>query len=128
METKVAIIKDIKKDIKFIEEAAEIIRNGAEYAFNNHWFTPETCINGTAAFLYNNYFKNGQNTQYFQKYNVVTSSPYTNQYMQNIRAANDEGYRVAKSYESNGQLDLHFEFTIPVYENMPSSASPRPNT
>ena len=106
----------------------EIIRNGAEYAFNNHWFTPETCINGTAAFLYNNYFKNGQNTQYFQKYNVVTSSPYTNQYMQNIRAANDEGYRVAKSYESNGQLDLHFEFTIPVYENMPSSASPRPNT
>ena len=28
METKVAIIKDIKKDIKFIEEAAEIIRNG----------------------------------------------------------------------------------------------------
>ena len=106
----------------------EIIRNGAEYAYNNHWFTPEMCINGTAAFLYNNYFKNGQNTQYFQKYNVVTSNPYTNQYMQNIRAANDEGYRVAKSYESNGQLDLHFEFTIPVYENMPSSASPRPNT
>ena len=106
----------------------EIIRNGAEYAYNNHWFTPEMCIQGTAAFLYNNYFKNGQNTQYFQKYNVVTSDPYTNQYMQNIRAANDEGYRVAKAYESNGQLDLHFEFAIPVYENMPSAASPRPNT
>ena len=105
---------------------ADIIRNGAEYAYNNHWFTPEMCIQGSAAFLYNNYFKNGQNTQYFQKYNVVTSNPYTNQYMQNIRAANDEGYRVAKAYESNGQLDLHFEFSIPVYENMPSTACPRP--
>lgn len=107
---------------------ADIIKNGAEYAYNHHWFSPEMCIQGSAAFLYNNYFKNGQNTQYFQKYNVVTSTPYTNQYMQNIRAANDEGYRVAKTYESNGQLDLHFEFTIPVYENMPSTACPRPNT
>ena len=33
METKVAIIKDIKKDIKFIEEAAEIIRDGGTVAF-----------------------------------------------------------------------------------------------
>ena len=107
---------------------ADIIRNGAEYAYNNHWFSPEMCIQGTAAFLYNNYFKNGQNTQYFQKYNVVTSNPYTNQYMQNIRAANDEGYRVAKAYESNGQLDLHFEFSIPVYENMPTTACLRPKT
>ena len=33
METKVAIIKDIKKDIKFIEEAAQVIRNGGTVAF-----------------------------------------------------------------------------------------------
>ncbi len=33
MDTKVAIIKDIKKDIKFIEEAAEIIRDGGTVAF-----------------------------------------------------------------------------------------------
>lgn len=33
MDTKVAIIKDIKKDIKFIEEAAEIIRDGGIVAF-----------------------------------------------------------------------------------------------
>ena len=33
METKVAIIKDIKKDIKFIEEAAEVIRVGGTVAF-----------------------------------------------------------------------------------------------
>ena len=33
METKVAIIKDIKKDIRFIEEAAQVIRNGGTVAF-----------------------------------------------------------------------------------------------
>ena len=33
METKVAIIKDIKKDIKFMEEAAEVIRAGGIVAF-----------------------------------------------------------------------------------------------
>ncbi len=33
METKVAIIKDIKKDIKFIEEAAQVIKNGGIVAF-----------------------------------------------------------------------------------------------
>ena len=33
METKVAIIKDIKKDIRFIEEAAQVIRDGGTVAF-----------------------------------------------------------------------------------------------
>ena len=33
METKVAIIKDINKDIKFIEEAGDIIRDGGTVAF-----------------------------------------------------------------------------------------------
>ena len=33
METKVAIIKDINKDIKFIEEAGAIIRDGGTVAF-----------------------------------------------------------------------------------------------
>ena len=33
METKVAIIKDIKKDIRFIEEAGKVIRNGGTVAF-----------------------------------------------------------------------------------------------
>ncbi|MDU5260871.1 MAG: L-threonylcarbamoyladenylate synthase, partial [Clostridium celatum] len=33
METKVAIIKDIKKDIKFMEEAAKVIRAGGIVAF-----------------------------------------------------------------------------------------------
>ena len=105
------------------------IQAGAKYAYDRHWFTPETCIIGSAEFLKENYINKGQATLYFQKYNVVDKSNlYNHQYMQNIRAANDEGNQIYKSYRDNGMLDSQFEFIIPVYENMPSSASPRPKT
>lgn len=46
--------------------------------------------------------------------------------MQNIRAANDEGNTMYQAYNNNGILDSSFEFTIPLYENMPKQVSPRP--
>ena len=106
----------------------EIIAKGAAYAYNHHWFTPEFCINGTAKWIYDNYLTNGQNTKYFEKYNVVSSPYYTHQYMQNIRAANDEGNSTAKSLEAAGLLNYPYEFLIPVYENMPAGACSRPTT
>ena len=106
---------------------AEIIKNGAKYAYDNHWFTPQTCINGSVSFLNNGYFKKGQTTLYFQKYNVVDKNNlYNHQYMQNIRAANDEGKRISDEYKKNGLLNLQFEFVIPVYENMPATVCPSP--
>ena len=107
---------------------AEIIQNGAAYAYNSHWFTPETCIAGSARFLNTGYLSRGQSTLYYQKYNVVAEPYYSNQYMQNIRAANDEGKRISDEYKENGLINGEFEFTIPVYENMPATASPRPAT
>lgn len=102
---------------------AEIIRNGAAKAYQEKWFSPELCINGSVKFLNNEYFKKGQTTLYFQKYNVVDKNNlYNHQYMQNIRAANDEGKRISDDYKRNGLLNLRFEFVIPVYENMPSKA------
>ena len=105
---------------------AEIIQNGAKYAYDHHWFTPETCILGSASFLNSGYLSKGQTTLYFQKYNVVNKPYYENQYMQNIRAANDEGARISDEYKKNGLINGEFEFVIPVYENMPTSAVPRP--
>ncbi len=105
----------------------EIIANGSQYAFEHRWYTPEACIYGTAQYIYNNYLNHGQNTKYFEKYNVVVKPYYTNQYMQNIRAANDEGYATAKAFERNGLLNTPYEFLIPVYENMPVTACPRPS-
>ncbi len=106
---------------------ASSIENGAAYAYNHHWFTPETCIEGSAEFLARDYISIGQSTLYYQKYDVVGDELYTHQYMTNIRAANDEGQRMGKDYKENGLIDLPFEFTIPVYENMPSEPSPRPS-
>ncbi len=106
---------------------AQIIANGAKYAYDHHWFTPQTCISGSVSFLSSDYFKKGQTTLYFQKYNVVDKNNlYNHQYMQNIRAANDEGKRISDEYRRNGLLGLQFEFVIPVYENMPSKACPSP--
>ena len=104
----------------------DIMTSGAKYAYENKWFSPEFCINGTAQWIYNNYLSNGQNTKYFEKYNVVKPPFYTHQYMQNIRAANDEGYNTAKSLEKNGLLNSSYEFLIPVYEEMPDTACIRP--
>ena len=100
---------------------------GARYAYEKEWFTPEASIKGGAEFLTKNYISKGQSTLYFQKYNVVnTADLFGHQYMQNIRAANDEGNTIYKTYKNSGILDSHFEFIVPLYENMPQSACPRP--
>ena len=100
---------------------------GAEYAYDHEWFTREASIIGGAEFLREKYFTTGQTTLYFQKYNVVdTSNLFYHQYMQNIRAANDEGYKMRKTYDANDILDSHFEFIIPMYNNMPDETCGRP--
>jgi len=99
---------------------------GAKYAYARQWFTPEASIKGGAEFLKKNYISKGQSTLYFQKYNVISSPLYEHQYMQNIRAANDEGNRIYKSYKSQGLLDCQFEFLIPIFDNMPAADSPVP--
>ena len=100
---------------------------GARHAYSQGWFTPEASIKGGVEFLTKNYIDVGQSTLYFQKYNVINKNNlYGNQYMQNIRAANDEGNRIYNSYVKSGILDSHFEFVVPLYEGMPSSACPRP--
>ena len=105
----------------------DIWRNGAEYAYNNHWTSPEFCIEGSAEFLSRDYISIGQSTLYYQKYDLI-GDLYTHQYMTNIRGANDEGKRISDEYKANGLIDLPFEFTIPVFENMPAEKSPRPST
>ena len=62
---------------------------------------------------------------YFQKFNVINKN-YSHQYAQNIQDANSKGNTIYKGYRDNGLLEKAFNFIIPVYENMPASAYPRP--
>ena len=100
---------------------------GAKFAYEQGWTTAEASIKGGAKFLKEEYLNVGQTTLYFQKFDVIeTGGLYNNQYMQNIRAANDEGNSMYQTYEDNVILNSTFEFTIPLYENMSKEACKRP--
>ena len=105
----------------------EGILSGARKAYESGWFTPEASIKDGTKFIREKYIDVGQTTLYFQKFNVVDKSNlYGHQYMQNILAANNEGNSMYRAYNTNGILSSAFEFTIPLYENMPGQAAPRP--
>ncbi|MCQ2519343.1 MAG: Ig-like domain-containing protein [Lachnospiraceae bacterium] len=95
---------------------------GLTYAKNAGWNTRYKSLQGGAQTIGNGYILKGQDTIYYQKYNVGPSSAYakyTHQYMQNIQAPSTEGYKTWQSYKNAGSLNAPFLFTIPVYENMP---------
>lgn len=105
------------------------IANGLKYAktpgsYGRPWDTPMKSINGGAQFLAQSYIGKGQNTGYFQKFNVspyAVSKPYTHQYMSNVSGADSQGYSTYLSYSADGLLSLSRTFAIPVYDNMPGA-------
>ena len=108
---------------------ANVIMNGLAYAESAEWFSKAESIIGGAKFVAKSYIAIGQNTLYFQKFNVVTDNLYNHQYMQNILAAQNEGTTLRKTYaEMDENFSSTYSFLIPVYENMPDEASLRPST
>ena len=87
------------------------------------WDSPYKSIMGGANFLSEDYISIGQNTLYFQKFDVSRSNGrYTHQYMQNITAPLTEGVKTYNSYSGiSGIFDESLVFIIPVYNNMPSA-------
>ena len=111
--------------------STEIILNGLRYAKEQGWDTIEKAIEGGAKFIAKKYIAAGQNTLYFQKFDVVNDEiygMYWHQYMQNMLAAQNEGTTIRKLYESLEVVDNNYTFIIPVYENMPETACKKPAT
>ncbi len=109
------------------------VTNGLNTARNNNWTTPELAIEAGIKTLVQKYIQYGQDTIYFQKFDV--NNPYGNaswlfhsQYMQNIAAPSNESLIMYRGYVNNNMLDSNFEFHIPVYNNMPNIASPSPDS
>ncbi|MDD6057434.1 MAG: dockerin type I domain-containing protein [Clostridiales bacterium] len=93
--------------------------NGLAYAKAQGWNSIYKSIAGGSAVVANNYVKKGQNTIYFEKFNVVyQQSLYSHQYMTNVQAAMSEGSSMGKAHTDKNQS---FLFCIPVYQNMPES-------
>ena len=104
----------------FTTGSASAIVNGLEYAKVQGWNSIYKSIAGGSSVVADNYVKKGQNTIYFEKFNVVyTNSLYAHQYMTNVQAAMSEGTNMGKAYTDKNQA---FVFRIPVYQNMPESA------
>ena len=105
--------------------------DGKYTSYNRPWKTPEAAILNGASYIASGYIKEKQNTLYFQKFNVTSNTygNYSHQYMTNITAPLTEAKSTQNSYASiSGLLDSEIEFIIPVYNNMPSTASALPTT
>lgn len=107
-----------------------VILNGLARAKQEGWTTMEASIDGGVQFISSGYIARGQNTMYLQKFDVDDSATglYWHQYQQNIMAPQNEGTKLKLAFEECESIDEDYTFIIPVYENMPSKASSRPNS
>lgn len=106
-----------------------VILNGLKKAQSYGWTTLEKSIYGGVEIIAESYISKGQNTLYFQKFDVEnTNGVYWHQYMQNILAAQNEGTTLRKTFENMGAINSGYTFIIPVFKNMPTSACSRPST
>lgn len=111
--------------------SSTIIKNALEYAKKQKWDTPVKAIEGGAEFLAKSYIQYGQNTLYLQKFDVDDSDGdlYWHQYQQNVAAAKTECVDIMQSYkEIDENLNLPFNFVIPVFEDMPETKCAMPGT
>ncbi len=100
------------------------VENGLVYAKAQKWNSRYKSILGGSTVVANNYILKGQNTIYFEKFNVVNASNlYGHQYMTNVQAAISEGKSSKKAYSD---LNQAFVFRIPVYNNMPEAPCAMP--
>ena len=106
-----------------------VILNGLARAQSEGWTSIELAIDGGVEIIASSYISKGQNTMYFQKFDVENSDGklYWHQYMTNLMAAQSEGSKLRSTFEEYNSLEKEYTFIIPVYKNMPSNACKRPN-
>lgn len=87
------------------------------------WTSPEKAIIGGAIYISNSYISKGQFTSYLKRFNVNPDSSYSkynHQYMENLAAPSSEATTSYNSYNANGLLNMPLEFSIPIYNGMPT--------
>lgn len=101
-----------------------VIVNGLARAKAEGWDTRSKAIIGGAKFLSNSYISQGQDTYYYQDFNVHNPDSLWHQYAQAIHDAYSKGKLTADTYKN--EKDLVLTFKIPVFTNMPESVSKKP--
>ena len=92
------------------------------------WNSQYRSIVGGAIYIARNYIQKGQNTLYFQKFDVTDggNGMYRHQYMTNIQAMVGESTTLYNAYAKSSILTVPLTFNIPVYANMPAAAASLP--
>ena len=102
----------------------EVVANGLKRAKQEGWTTRSASIIGGAKFLANNYNAIGQDTYFYQDFNVHQPDRLWHQYAQAVHDARSKGVFLSQAYLSDSTANL--KFLIPVYNSMPESVSPKP--
>jgi len=92
------------------------------------WDSPYKSIAGGAVYISSNYIQKGQNTMYFQKFDVTDdgNGMYRHQYMTNVQAMVGESTTLFNAYSKSSILDVPLIFRIPVYTSMPETPAAQP--
>lgn len=100
--------------------------NGLIKAKAMGWTSPELSIRGGAKIIGANYINKGQNTLYFQKFDVIDGGNgfYSHQYMTNLQAPTSEAQNMKAAYKNFDNASIIFN--IPIYLNMPEEPCPQP--
>lgn len=104
------------------DTTAQIIANGLKTAKTNGWNTRSKAIIGGAEKLSNGYIAVGQNTYYYQNFNVKNNA--THQYAQAIHDSASKASLSGDDYKTKYNAAL--TFNIPVFTKMPATACARP--
>ncbi len=100
------------------------VQNGLKYAMQTDdsnmrpWNTRYKAVVGGAINLGKWYINRGQDTIYYEKFDIKN---FSHQYMTNVLAPRSEATRAKKAYSTSTLNNTTFKFSIPVYDNMPSS-------
>ncbi|MBQ7037336.1 MAG: S-layer homology domain-containing protein [Clostridia bacterium] len=109
-------------------DGANPIANGLNWAslgksYGRPWTTPELSIINGAIWIGELYISKGQNTMYFERFNVAPDTGYalyTHQYMTNVYAVAGQSKSTFTGYQSAGTLADSKVFYIPTFKNMPA--------
>ena len=73
-----------------------IVSNALNWAKQKGWNTIEKCLIGGVDFISNGYISVGQDTMYFEKFDVIADSYYSHQYAQDVMYAQNQGEKLRK--------------------------------
>ena len=100
------------------------------YAKEQNWNSKKTAIINGASWIVSGYINAGQNTPYFQKFNVSSNATkdMSHQYMANVAAVKSSAASTTSSYSNMRIIDFPIVFQIPIYSGIPDKISALPPT